>query len=260
MFGRKCSIIGVVHVPPLPGSANYGGDMSQILASSLFDALNYKDGGVDAIIVENMHDLPYSLSTVSSETVAAMTIIVNAIKYETMLPVGVQILAGANLEALAVAIACEARFIRVEGYVYAHVGDEGLHESCAHQLVKQRAYLKGNKIKIFADIKKKHSSHAITEDISLVDTAKSVEFFLGDGVIVTGKSTGISPLINDVQDVKQNVNIPVIVGSGVNMDNIIEFSNIANALIVGTAFKKDYYWANPVSETRVKKMVSLLKD
>ena len=189
-----------------------------------------------------------------------MTVIVNAIKYETMLPVGVQLLAGANLEALSVAIACEARFIRVEGFVYAHIGDEGFHQSCAHKLIKQRAYLKGEKIKVFADIKKKHSSHAITNDVNLVDTAKSVEFFLGDAVVVTGKSTGIAPSVKEVEKVKHSVNIPVIVGSGVNIDNISDFSGVADALIIGTAFKKDFYWANPVSEILVKKMVSILKD
>jgi len=35
-----------------------------------------------------------------------------------------------------------------------------------------------------------HSSHAITQDISLIETAKAAEFFLTDGIIVTGTATG----------------------------------------------------------------------
>src|SRR6516164_4501587 len=134
MFGRKCSVIGAVHVPPLPGSADFAGNMEGILAQTLIDALTYKEEGVDALIVENMHDVPYLKGYVEPETVAAMSVLANAVKYETMLPLGVQLLAGANLEALAVAIASDLDFIRVEGFVFAHVGDEGVHESCAAEL------------------------------------------------------------------------------------------------------------------------------
>ncbi len=83
------------------------------------------------------------------------------------MPIGVQLLAGANAEALGVALAADLDFIRVEGFVFAHVGDEGIHEACAGELVRRRFYLQAENIKIFADIKKKHSSHSITEDIRL---------------------------------------------------------------------------------------------
>ena len=42
------------------------------------------------------------------------------------------------------------------------------------------------------DLKLTHSSHYVTSDISLAETAKSAELFLSDGVIVTGTSTGVS--------------------------------------------------------------------
>ena len=34
------------------------------------------------------------------------------------------------------------------------------------------------------------SSHAITSDVSVVDTALAAEFFLTDGIILTGNATG----------------------------------------------------------------------
>lgn len=148
MFGRKCSIIGVIHVPPLPGSASYGGSMEAILGTALSDAMSYKDGGVDALLVENMHDVPYLRGHVEPETTAAMAVVAHAIKYETVLPIGIQILAGANLEALGVAVASGLDFLRVEGYVYAHIGDEGFHQSCAAELIRRRAVLKAEHIKI----------------------------------------------------------------------------------------------------------------
>lgn len=256
MFGRKCSIIGAVHVPPLPGSPNYSGSMDAVLGQALFDALTYKEEGVDAIIVENMHDLPYLKGRVEPETTAAMTVVANAIKYETMLPMGVQLLAGANLEALAVALACDLDFIRVEGFVFAHVGDEGIHESCAAELSRRRKFLQAEKIRIFADIKKKHSSHAITSDISLVETAKAAEFFCVDGLVVSGKSTGEPPAAVDVESVKRAASCPVIVGSGVTPDNVKQFVPHVDAVIVGTSLKYEGRWQNAVDGERVARLIA----
>ena len=259
MFGRKCSIIGAVHVAPLPGSANFAGSIELVLEQALFDALTYKEEGVDGIILENMHDVPYLKGRVDPETTAAMTVVANAIKYETMLPIGVQLFAGANIEALAVALACGLDFIRVEGFVYAHVGDEGIHESCAAELVRRRKYLQAERVKIFADIKKKHSSHAITSDVSLADTAKAAEFFRTDAVVVSGEFTGEPPKVSEVKAVRESVQCPVIVGSGVTPENIMQFVPAADAVIVGTALKIGGNWQNAVDAERVARLVGALR-
>jgi membrane complex biogenesis BtpA family protein len=259
MFNRKCSLIGVVHLQPLPGSAGYGGSMDEILRWALEDALNYKENGVDALIIENMHDVPFLNGHVEPETTAAMTIVAQSLKYETMLPLGVQILAGANLEALGVAIAASLDFIRVEGFVYAHVGDEGLHQSCAPQLIRRRAALKAENIKIFADIKKKHSAHAITSDVSLLETARAAEFFHADGVVVSGIATGHAPDAENVKTVRAGTDTHVLIGSGITEDNIDQFVPWADALIVGSSLKKDGKWNNHVDGDRVARLVERLE-
>jgi membrane complex biogenesis BtpA family protein len=258
MFARSCSLIGAVHLPPLPGSANYGGNMEAILGQALFDALTYKEAGFDALIVENTHDLPYHKGFVDPETVAAMTVVANAVKYETMMPMGVQMLAGANEEALGVAIACGLDFIRVEGFVFAHVADEGIHESCAAKLVRKRSFLQAGKIKIFADVKKKHSSHAITSDVDIISTAQAAESFKADGVVITGRVTGDAPGTVAVQGVKQHVVIPVLVGSGVTSANAQSFAKYADALIVGSDAKFDGDWRNPVDPARAERLVEVM--
>lgn len=256
MFGRRCSIIGVIHLPPLPGSAGYNGNMEEILGSALNDAMTYKEESVDALLVENMNDAPYLKGYVDPETVAAMAVVASAVKYETVLPTGVQLLAAANLESLGVAVSCGLDFIRAEGFVFAHVGDEGLHESSAALLMRKRAYLKGEHIKIFADIKKKHSSHAITSDVSLTETARTAEFFGADGVIVTGGFTGEPADVREVESVRLATSAKVLVGSGVTVDNIREFSEHADALIVGSAFKHEGNWRNEVDPERVKRLMA----
>lgn len=260
MFNRKCSVLGVVHLPPLPGAAGYEGSIDRIMASGLDEAMTYKENGLDGLVLENMHDVPYRKGYVDPETTAAMAIIAQSIKYETQMPVGIQILAGANLEALAAAVAASVNFIRVEGYVYAHVGDEGLHESSAAELIRRRWQLQAEQIKIFADIKKKHSAHAITSDVSLTDTAKAAEFFKADGVIVSGAHTGIAPDLRSVEEVRKAVSCSVLVGSGIDKDNVKSFIPWADALIVGSTFKENGLWSNKVDPERVARFMQSYKQ
>jgi uncharacterized protein len=260
MFGPSCSIIGAVHVPALPGASGYNGSIDAIIESVLADAACYKENGIDALIVENMHDVPYLKGFVYPETTAAMAVVARAVKQEINLPLGIQLLAAANLEALGCAVASGADFIRVEGFVYAHVGDEGIHESCAAVLVRRRAELRAESVLIFADVKKKHSSHAITADVSLVDTAHDAEFFRADGVVVTGHSTGHAPASEEVKAVKSAVGCAVLVGSGVTERNIADFCAHADALVVGTSLKLDGRWQNAVDGERVKRLMHAVRN
>lgn len=260
MFKKSCSLIGMIHVGPLPGAAGYAGNLDEIVENALLDAAIYKKSGFDAIMVENMHDVPYIKGQALPETVAAMTIISNALKKEIKMHTGIQILAGANIEALAVAIASKLDFIRVEGFVYAHIGNGGLHESCAASLIRRRDELKANDIKIFADVKKKHASHAITSDTSIGDTAREAEFFKADGLVVTGIRTGEQPLLDDVKAVKHNVKIPVLVGSGVTPDNLKKYARFSDGMIIGSSSKTGGHWSNKVDTERCKKLVGMHKE
>ena len=85
-----------------------------------------------------MHDRPYLKGSVGPEIVAAMAVIGAEVRRAVPLPLGVQVLAGANLSAVAVAHACGASFVRVEGFVFAHVADEGVIESSAGALLRYR--------------------------------------------------------------------------------------------------------------------------
>lgn len=252
MFNRRCSIIAMIHLQPLPGSAGYDGSIERITNFALADADVYKQCGVDALLVENMHDVPYLKGRVEPETTAAMATVISRIKQEINLPLGVQVLAGANLEALGMAVAASLDFVRAEGFVFAHVGDEGIHEAQAAALVRRRAYLKAEGIKILADIKKKHAAHSITEDVSIIETAKAAEFFKADGVIVTGGFTGGAAVPEEVQSVREAVSCLVLVGSGVTVENVHRYHPYASGLIVGSSFKEGGHWANALDKKRVK--------
>nr|XP_020461564.1 uncharacterized protein F13E9.13, mitochondrial-like isoform X3 [Monopterus albus] len=130
--------------------------MSHIIKEACREASIYRDEGIDGLIIENMHDVPYS-SSVGPEVCACMTVVCAAVRgICPFLPLGVQILSSANQQALAVALASGLDFIRAEGFVFSHVADEGLLNACAGDLLRYRKQIGADRVQIFTDIKKKH--------------------------------------------------------------------------------------------------------
>ncbi len=108
IFGVDRALIGVVHLDPLPGSPRSSGTVDQLVSRAGAEARLYEEAGFHGIIIENMGDRPYLRNTVGPEVVAAMTAAGVAVRSAVQLPLGVQVLAGANREALAVALAADA--------------------------------------------------------------------------------------------------------------------------------------------------------
>lgn len=259
LFDVKRALIGVVHLQSLPGTPANKLIVSDIASIAVDEAIIYRDAGFHAILIENTHDRPYLKANVGPEIVAAMSVIGAEVRRAVGLPLGIQVLAGANSSAVAVALACGASFIRVEGFVFAHVADEGLIESSAGVLLRYRRAIGANHIRVFADIKKKHSAHAITNDVDIVETAKAAEFFSVDGVIVSGIATGQPAQPDEVAAVANAVTVPTLVGSGVNAETLSRFSR-ADAFIVGSSIKKDGVWSNPMDPKRARELASAFQE
>lgn len=260
LFSSPKPIIGMIHVGALPGTPASSLSVAEIVAQAKREAVLYREAGVNGIAIENMHDVPYLRGEVGPEIVAAMALVGQAVKAESQLPVGIQILAGANLEAMAVAHAANLDFIRAESFAFAHVADEGLIESSAAKLLRYRKMIGADRVQVWADVKKKHSSHAITADISLGVMAETVEFMRGDAVIITGSATGDAPKLADVEEAKTHCRLPVILGSGVDDKNIAEFWLKADGFIIGSFFKREGKWRNEVDRRRVEAFMKITRE
>lgn len=262
LFSRPKPVVGVIHVGALPGTPRNTHTVAELVLAARQEAKLYRESGVDGVMIENMHDVPYLRGEVGPEIVAAMTAIAgevkSEVKSESHMPVGIQILAGANVEAMAVAHAGGLDFIRAEGYAYAHVADEGLIQASAAKLLRYRRMIGATRVQVWTDVKKKHSAHAITADVSLGATAETVEFMGADCVIVTGNVTGDPPKVADVQEAKTHCRLPVILGSGISEDNITEFYPEADGFIVGSAFKVDGHWSNTIDPSRVARFMMVV--
>ena len=252
-FGAPRALVGMLHVGALPGTPAAREPVERLMEQTVREARIYRDAGFTALALENMHDRPYLKGGVGPEITAAMTAVAREVKRETGLALGIQVLAAANREALAVALACGADFVRVEGYVFAHVADEGIIESCAGELLRYRRTIGADRVLVFADIKKKHGAHAITGDVSLAATAKAAELFLADGVIVTGAASGEETSPDEVRDTARAVGLPVLVGSGITVGNLTCYAD-AHGFIVGSSLKQGGLWSNPLDRAAVESL------
>ena len=245
LFGGRRALIGMIHAGAMPGTPHARASIDALVAQAVTEARIYRDAGFTALMLENMHDRPYLNGSVGPEVVAGMTAVAREVRREVALPLGIQVLAAANREALAVALGSGADFVRVEGFAFAHVADEGIIEACAGPLLRYRRSIGAEHVRVYADIKKKHSSHAITSDVSLAETAHAAEFFSVDGVVVTGTVTGSPCIPEDVEVVANTVALPVMVGSGLTPENISRYAR-AHGFIVGSSVKASGLWSNPL--------------
>lgn len=262
LLGKPRVLIGMVHVGALPATPRARASLDQLISDAVADARALAGAGFDAIIIENMHDRPYVHAGHGPETTAMMTRVGVAVRDAARsTPLGIQVLSGGNREALAIALAIGGSFVRCENFVFSHVADEGLlPQAEAGALLRYRRSIGAESIAVFADIKKKHASHAITADISIADAAEAAAFFLADGVIVTGTATGKPTDPADLAAVRRAVNLPVLVGSGATPEQLPVLLTHADGVIVGSWIKRDGRWDRPVDPARCGAMSSAFRS
>lgn len=232
-------LAAMIAVLPLPGAPLYDGDDQRVIDQALSDLACYRDAGVDSILLENDHDLPYIQPPLDEKGIALMTTIAREARQRFDGPIGIQMLEAANITSLEIAAEADLDYIRVEAFVFAHVGGSGIINGSAGKILRRRKELSADHIKVFADVKKKHGSHSLTIDLDITDEIMQAEFFLADGVIVTSQFTGIHPDKNDLIKAKSVTTLPVIIGSGMTAENIHDYLPLADGVIVGSYFRKN---------------------
>ena len=186
------ALVGVIHLNPLPGSPRSSLTMASLRARTAEDALALAAAGFDAVLVENFGDAPFYRDAVPPETVAAMAVLVGVARSASGLPVGVNILRNDGASALAVAVATEARFIRVNILAGARVADQGVIQTDSARLLRMRRHLDAAGVGIVADVGVKHSTSlgANGDEAVAEEAVEVVERALADVVVVTGVRTG----------------------------------------------------------------------
>ncbi|MEY2745702.1 MAG: Photosystem biosis protein BtpA [Planctomycetota bacterium] len=248
---RRPALIGVVHLPPLPGSPRSRLSMDAIVLHAVADARAYSSGGADALIVENFGDAPFARASVESETVAAMAVCLAAVRAACPLPVGVNVLRNDARSALGLCLATGASFLRVNVLAGAAVTDQGIVEGEAYELLRARARL-APEVAILADVHVKHATQLSRE--SLAEACEElVGRSLADAVVVSGRATGKAPAPEDVAEAARGAaGAPVLLGSGVTLGNAADLCRAARGAIVGSSLKAGGVLSAPVDPARVR--------
>lgn len=253
LFPHQKPLIGMVHLLPLPETPAYNNNIEAIIDFALADADALVEAGVDAFIIENFGDEPYLIGEPTPLQFAVMTHITSQIRSRYDIPLGINVQFNAWKAEIAIAHACQAQFIRVEVFVDTVISAQGTVHPCSAQLTRYRKTLGAGGVQIFADIQTKYTQNMLPQ--SLAQSAIDAVNAGADALIVTGGATGEETPLNAVQDVKEIVDLPILVGSGTNHNNIREVFDIADGAIVGSSLKQDGIVTNPVSTERTKQLV-----
>ncbi|MCL4524505.1 MAG: BtpA/SgcQ family protein [Acidobacteria bacterium] len=261
LFGVPKPVIGMVHLWPLPGAPGFSGyGMTAIIENALRDAESLIRGGVNGLIVENMWDLPYFVGDdVKPEAATAQAVAAAEVVKMSPLPVGINVIHNGGVVCLSIALAAQAKFIRVCIFTGARVWDTGeFDHGCAAVLMRKRKELGAEHIHIFADVDKKHS--VAFPGMDLATHIEWTEFYGADALIVTGRMTGNAPAVEKVREAKRLASRPVLVGSGSDDENIPALFQFADGVIVGSSLKKDGVMQNPVDVDRVQRFMDAVRS
>lgn len=248
------SLIGMVHLPPLPGSPRFEGDLDSVIAFSVRDAHVLKQAGFPALMIENFGDAPFFPDQVAPITVAAMTRAVATIADATGLPIGVNVLRNDALAALAIAAATGAAMIRVNVLTGLMNTDQGPIVGKAAEVARQRqTYCP--EVAILADVFVKHATppFGLTIEQAALDTWERGG---ADALIVSGTGTGAAPDLEEAARLRKAVpDARIFVGSGASAATLGALAEVADGAIVGSSLKANGRIFDQVDPDRARELV-----
>ncbi len=258
LFPEK-PLIGMIHMPPLPGAPNNTLSMKKLTDFATSEADKLEGAGLDACIVENVGDTPLFKEELPPYTVAAMATVTKAVVEHTRMKVGVNMLRNACEEALSVAHVAGAQFIRCNILIGAYATDQGIIEGCAARVARMKKEL-GSGVLVFGDVHVKHAYPIFNVEIEYA-AQDLAERGGADAVIVSGARSPVPPTFERVKKVRDAISKPVLIGSGIGLANIRQFYQKSDGIIIGEPdFKVGGVWGGPSDGKAYEKAVGACRQ
>jgi membrane complex biogenesis BtpA family protein len=237
LFSAPKPIVGVIHLPPLPGYPASPG-LDAVLEKARRDLAALEAGGADGVLVENEEDRPHRVEA-APETVAAMTRVTHElVRAARRARIGIEILLNDPWASLAVAQAAGAAFIRTDYFVDPMERPEhgGAMKIDPVGLLAYREGLGAAEVLVLADIQVKYARMTVAR--TLRESARLAREHHADAIVVTGFVTGDPPRPADLEEAQAGaLDCPVLVGSGLDLANAPDLLRVADGAIVGTSLK-----------------------
>lgn len=259
MFGVPKPVIAMCHLQALPGDPAYDHQrgIAYVVEAARADLRALQAGGVDGVMFSNEFSLPY-LTKVNTITVATMARIIAELYSEIRVPFGVNVLWDPTAS-IDLAMATGAGFVR-EIFTGVYASDFGLWNTNCGEVVRHQHAVGAQHVRLLFNIMPEAAAYLADRDI--VAIARSTVFNAKpDGVCISGLTAGEETPITAIERVKQALpDTPVIANTGVRTTNAKQQLAIADGAIIGTAFKKDGVFTNPVDEQRVRELMGVIRQ
>ncbi len=252
LFSEPLPVIAVIHTGPSPGSPGFY-CMDSVVDRALAEAAIYAEAGVDGLLLKNLYDVPcVPESEMGPEVAAFMTRVAASVKHAFPdIPVGVQVMCKASRTSMAVALAAGCDFVRVDGWEQAL---EGVPAPGAGASIRYRHHIRAEHIPAFADVDTSH-----VNALHPLERAEVLAWHRANALVVTGGRPGRVPDLGVLQAIRERVELPVIVGSGMTRETLETYAPFADGFIIGSAFKEHGVWNAPVCQTRAHDFMHLIK-
>ena len=147
---EKFKLVGVIHLPPLPGAVNYQGlEIRKIAKVAAKDARALIDSGFTHVMIQDGSDFPQPTKA-HIATVAALTAVGVQVRDAIDSPLGIIIGHNDGPASVAIAKAIGADFVRVKVLVGIASGPNGWIEGCAVEVGLMARLLNMGQIKALA--------------------------------------------------------------------------------------------------------------
>ena len=263
LFNTAKPVIGMVHLKALPGTPAYDEKkgMQWIIEHAVSEAEKLEAGGIDGIQIENQFDKPFCKpEDTGCEIVAAVTAASMAVKNAVSVPFGINIHLNGVKQAVAVAHAAGAGWVRAFELANAYISNSGIIEAAAPEVMRFRRMINAEKVRIFGDFHVKHGSHFIISDRTIEEQVEDVGTSGGDAVILTSTATGKAPSVEDAERIRKATHLPILIGSGFSLSNAEELLSVVDGAIVGSSLKVDGKIENDTDTGRVRELMDLVKS
>ena len=248
-------VIGMIHLPALPGSPGYPGDLDAVREHVVRDAKTLQVGGVHGLMIENFGDVPFFPDAVPTHTLTHMTAMALAVREQVDLPLGINVLRNDAMSALAIAHAVGASYIRVNVLSGACLTDQGVITGKAAELMRYRQQIGASGVKILADVRVKHAAPLAERPIEQ-EAEELLQRAGADALIISGEGTGKPTDPQQARVIRQSIpEAPIFIGSGVTPESLSSLAEYASGFIVGSCIKPGGRIDQPVDPAAVASLM-----
>lgn len=232
---KNFHLVGVLHLPPLPGAANYQRfDFDEISKIFAINAKTLEDAGFTHIMIQDGNDNPQPIKA-NIATIAALTRIGTKVRESISIPLGVII--GHNDGAASVAIAhvIQAQFVRIKVLTGVSIGPTGIINGCALEVARMKKEL-GSETEVWADVHEA-TSRVIVGGIEWAAN-EAIKFGGAEKLIIT-RDSGVTDALMDIAKLSGEMGNqhPMLVGGRVSLSTLQEVISSADGAIIGSALQ-----------------------